>query len=139
MTGAGGGTRVRDSLSMYLRDRLASLSLLAAAVAAWAGVAFLFVTVSPRGDSAVQMTGALLLGAAVALTLAPLFWLIVFARRRRIAYRGAWTAAIRRGALCGLVVALVVILRGQGAFSIPIALFVVAMATFVELTLTLRR
>jgi hypothetical protein len=32
-----------------------------------------------------------------------------------------------------------VLLRGQGAFSLPLALFVVAMVLFVEVTLSIRR
>ena len=124
---------------MNLRDRLTNVALLAAATAAWGAVAALFVTRSPRGDSDALLTGALLLGAAVALTLAPLAWLAEFARKRNIAYRGDWWVAGRRGALAGLAVVLLVILRGQGAFNLPIALFVVAMAAFVELALSLRR
>jgi hypothetical protein len=124
---------------MNLRDRLTNLALLAAATGMWCAVALLFVTRSPRGDSDALLTGALLLGGAVALTLAPLAWLAAFARKRHIAYRGDWWVAGRRGALAGLAVVLLVLLRGQGAFNVPIALFVVAMAAFVELALSLRR
>jgi hypothetical protein len=124
---------------MNLRDRLTNVALLAAAASAWCAVAVLFVTRSPRGDSDALLAGALLLGAAVALTLAPLAWLAAFARKRNIAYRGDWWVAGRRGALAGLAVVLLVLLRGQGAFNVPIALFVVAMAAFVELALSLRR
>jgi len=61
---------------MYLRDRLANVTLIAAALAAWAAVALLFTTRSPfdaagQGDAPVQLAGALLLGLAVALTLWP--------------------------------------------------------------------
>ena len=48
--------------------------------------------------------GALLIGLAVGLTMVPLFWLAVFARHRRIAYRGDWTRAIRRGGWVAIVV-----------------------------------
>ncbi len=129
---------------MYLRDRLANVTLMVAALAAWAGVALLFTTHSPfdvsgQGDAPIEIAGALLLGLAVALSLGPLFWLMAFARRRRIAYRGDWVRAARRALIVGFVVALMVVIRAFGAFSLPLAAFVVAMALFVELSLTFRR
>ncbi|MDP8905273.1 MAG: hypothetical protein M3N29_08150 [Chloroflexota bacterium] len=124
---------------MNRADRLANAGLLAASGAAWVSVALVFVTLDPRGNAAVLLTGALLLGAAVALTLTPLLWLAGFARSRRIAYRGDWWRATRRGLLAGLVVALFVLLRAQGVLSVPMALFIVALAVLVELTLRLRR
>lgn len=128
---------------MYLRDRLANVTLIVAALAAWAAVALLFTTRSPldatgQGDAPVQLAGALVLGLAVALTLWPLFWLTAFARRRRIAHRGDWIRAARRGLIVGFVVVLLVVVRAFGAFSLPLAAFVVAMAVFVELSLTSR-
>lgn len=124
---------------MYRRDRLTSAALLAGAGAAWLAVAFFMLTYDPTGDPGVLLTGALLLGLAFALTAAPVFWLLGFARAKRIAYRGDWWRAGRRSALIGLVVAIFVILRGQQIFSVPLALFVVAMAVLVEFTLSLRR
>jgi hypothetical protein len=124
---------------MHLRDRVANLALLACATGVWGAVALHALTRSPRRDSDALLIGALLLGAAVALTLAPLAWLAAFARKRHIAYRGDWWVAGRRGALAGLAVALLVLLRGQGPFNVPIALFVVVMTIFVELALSLRR
>jgi amino acid transporter len=129
---------------MYLRDRLANVTLMVAALAAWAAVGLLFTTRSPydvagQGDAPVQIAGALLLGIAVALTLLPLFWLAAFSRRRRIAHRGDWIRASRRALLVGFVVVLLVVIRAFGAFSLPLAGFVVAMALFVELSLTFRR
>ncbi|MEA2621763.1 MAG: hypothetical protein QOH61_673 [Chloroflexota bacterium] len=124
---------------MYPRDRIANLGLILGAVAAWAAVAWLFTTRSPIGNSGVQLAGALLLGAALALTLCPIFWLIAFARRRRIAHRGDWLRAARRAVLCGLVVVLLLVLRAFDTLSLPIAAFVVAMAGLIELSLTLRR
>jgi amino acid transporter len=129
---------------MYLRDRLANVTLIVSALAAWAAVGLLFTTYSPfdaagHGDAPVQLAGALLLGLAVALTLWPLFWLTAFARRRRIAHRGDWIRAARRGLIAGFVVVLLVVIRAFGAFSLPLAAFVVAMAVFVELSLTIRR
>lgn len=124
---------------MFRRDRLANVALLVAAAIAWAAVGFVFVNFDPTGDAAVLLAGALLLGGAVALSLAPLLWLAGFARARRIAYRGDWWRAARRGALVGLVVAIFVVLRGQDLLSTPLALFVLAMAVFVEVTFWLRR
>lgn len=132
-------TRAVDSDPVYARDRVANLTLIVAAVGAWATVAWLFTTESPVGDSSVQMAGAMLLGTAVGATLWPLFWLVAFARRRRIAHRGDWLRAGRRALLCALVVALLIVLRALDAFSLPIAAFVIAMAGLVELSLTLRR
>jgi hypothetical protein len=96
-------------------------------------------SIDPRSDSSVVVAGAVLLGAAVALTIAPVLWIAGFARTRRIAYRGDWLRAGRRAALCGLVVTLLVILRAQGALSLPMALFVIAMPVLVEVTLSVRR
>jgi hypothetical protein len=79
------------------------------------------------------------MGIAVGLTTLPLFWLAAFARHRRIAYRGDWLRATRRGAWVGVVVALMVALRVEGAFSLPIAVFVVVLVVFLELTLTVER
>jgi len=120
-------------------DRLANVGLLAIALAAWAAVALILVTSDPRTDAAVLLAGALALGGAVVVTLAPLLWLVGFALQGRIAYRGDWWRAARRAALVGLVVAIFVVLRGEQALNLPLALFVVAMAVLVELTLSLRR
>ncbi|MDQ3870473.1 MAG: hypothetical protein M3301_02510 [Chloroflexota bacterium] len=124
---------------MYARDRMANLGLFALAVVAWVMTAFFIATRSPRGDVAVQLVGAVLLGFSVGVTTVPLFWLTVFAVHRRIAYRGDWMRAARRGAWLGVLVAFFVVLRGQDAFSLPIALFVVAMVAVVELTLSIER
>ncbi len=120
-------------------DRLINLTFLALAAGTWLAVAYLFTRIDPRGDASAVISGALLLGAAVALTLVPLIWLATFALHKRIAYRGDWWRAIRRAALVGLVVLLLVLLRGQDALSAPLAIFVVTMALLVEVTLSLRR
>lgn len=109
------------------------------AVIAWAVAAVFLTSRSPRGDTSVQLLGATLLGVAAALTAMPLLWLAVFGSNRRIAYRGDWLRASRRGAWVGLLVALFVVLRSQNAFSLPIAIFVVVMVAFVELTLSVER
>ena len=105
----------------------------------WVAVAYVFTTFDPRADATALLAGALLLGGAVALTLAPLLWVGAFARNRGIAYRGDWGRATRRAALTGLVVVLFVLLRAQDALSLPVAAFIVTMAVLVELTLSLRR
>jgi hypothetical protein len=128
-----------DSVPVYARDRIANLTLVAAAVGAWAAVAWLFTTRSPIGDSGVQMSGAILLGAAVGVSMWPLFWLVAFAARHRIAHRGDWIRAGRRALLVALVVTLFVVLQELKALDLPIAAFVVAIAVLVELSLTLRR
>ena len=120
-------------------DRLTNLGLFTVALAAWAAMAVILVTFDPRADAAALLAGALTLGAAVAGTLAPVLWLVGFALQGRIAYRGDWWRAARRAALVGLIVAIFVVLRGEQALNLPLALFVVAMAVLVELTLSLRR
>lgn len=124
---------------MHARDRATSLGLFAAALMAWVIVAGLLTTRSPVGDVGVQVFGALLIGIALALLTIPLFWLAVFGRHGRIAYRGDWTKAIRRGAGTGFVAALVVVLRSQDAFSWPLALFIVVMAAIIEIGLSADR
>ncbi len=120
-------------------DRLANVGLFVACLAAWAGVTVVLVGFDPRANAQVLLAGALLLGVAVTATIAPLLWLAGFARQGRIAYRGDWWRVTRRAALVGLIVAIFVVLRGEDALNLPLALFVVAMATLVELTLSLRR
>jgi hypothetical protein len=124
---------------MHPRDRVANLGVFAMAALSWAVTILFLANRSPRGDPGAQLLGAALLGLSFGLTSGPLFWLAGFGRRRRIAYRGDWLKAARRGAWVGLVVAFFVLLRAQEAFSLPIALFVVAMVAFVELTLSVRR
>ncbi|HEX5465488.1 MAG TPA: hypothetical protein VFW92_02315 [Candidatus Limnocylindrales bacterium] len=120
---------------MYARDRMASLGLFGLAAVVWASVALLLTTRFPEGLPT-QATGAVLLGLAFALTTVPLFWLAAFGRHRRIAYRGDWLKAARRGTWIGILVAAFVLLRSQGAFSPPIGLFMAAMVVFVEISLS---
>lgn len=124
---------------MNSRDRQVNAGLLVAAAVTWAALVYVLVTFSPVGNAAVLLAGALLMGMAVALTLVPLLWLAGFARNRSIAYRGDWWRAARRGLLAGFVVALFVLLRGQDELSLPLAVFILAMAALAEVTLTLRR
>jgi hypothetical protein len=117
---------------MEVRDRLANLAILAAAIATWALVWIVVTTRDPRLDPGAGFIGALVIGLASGLSTVPLFWLAVFARHRRIAYRGSWFRAIRRGGWVALVIALFIGLRLQEALQLPIALFIVTMVTVAE-------
>lgn len=124
---------------MEARDRLTNLALFAAASLTWILVGVVVTTRDPTVDTGAGYVGAVVIGLAVGLTAMPLFWLSVFARHRRIAYRGDWTRAIRRGAWVAVVVAVFVVLRLQGLFEPAIALFVVAMVVVAEATLSVER
>jgi hypothetical protein len=124
---------------MEARDRLLNLTVFAAAAVVWTLVALVVATRDPVVDRVAGYVGGLLIGLAVGLTAIPVFWLVVFGRHRRIAYRGDWFRASRRGAWVALVVALVVILRVQGIFQWPLVLFVVALVVVAEATLSVER
>ncbi|HEY4945086.1 MAG TPA: hypothetical protein VIH94_02955 [Candidatus Limnocylindrales bacterium] len=124
---------------MEARDRLANLGVFAAAAASWALVGLLVLTRDPRADPAAGIVGAALMGLASGLTTVPLFWLAAFGRHRRIAYRGDWFRAARRALWVGLIVGLFVALRLQAILSLPIAVFVVVLVVFAELTLSIER
>jgi hypothetical protein len=102
-------------------------------------VALVVTTRDPRIDSGAGYVGALLIGLALGLTMIPLFWLAIFGRHRRIAYRGDWMRAIRRGSWVAIVAALFVILRLQQVFQPPIALFILALVVVAEATLSVER
>ena len=121
---------------MEARDRLSNFAVLGAAVVVWVLVALIVTTRDPVAEPVAGFIGAALIGLAVALTLTPLFWLVVFARHRRIAYRGDWWRALRRGVWVGAVVAVFVIMRLNGIFQLPIGLFLVGLAIVAEVTLT---
>lgn len=124
---------------METRDRLANLAIFGAAALAWILVGLVVTTRDPRQDSVAGFVGAALIGVATGLTTVPLFWLAVFGRHNRIAYRGDWVRAVRRGAWVALVVALFVGLRLVEAFQLPIALFVLTMVFVAEATLSAER
>jgi len=124
---------------MEARDRLTNLAFFAAAGVVWILVALVVTTRDPKLDPAAGFVGAVLIGLAFGLTTIPLLWLAVFGRHRRIAYRGDWTLAIRRGAWIAVVVAILVILRVQGVLQPPIALFIVALVVLAEATLSVER
>jgi hypothetical protein len=121
------------------RDRLANLGILGAAAVVWTLVALIVTTRDPLADPLAGFIGAALIGLAVGLTVTPIAWLAVFARHRRIAFRGDWTRAARRGGWVALIVAIFVVLRLQGALELPIALFIVALAAVAEATLSAER
>jgi hypothetical protein len=124
---------------MEARDRLVNLGFFAAAGVVWILVALVVTTRDPRIDPGAGYVGALLIGLALGLTTVPLFWLTIFGRHRRIAYRGDWTRAIRRGSWVAVVAVLFVILRLQQVFQPPIALFILALVVVAEATLSVER
>jgi hypothetical protein len=117
-------------------QRRIAVLLLALAGVAWVVVLVTGMTVDPLSSSSAAFLGAAALGVATGLTAAPLFWLISFARHRRIAYRGDWLRAGRRGAWVGILVAIFVVMRANGILQPQIALFLVALALVAEVTLT---
>ncbi len=128
-----------DSLVMQVRDRLTNLGFFAAAVIFWILVGLVVTTRDPKADPGAGFVGASLIGLATGLTTIPLFWLSVFARHRRIAYRGDWLRAIRRGAWVTVVVAVLAVLRLQNVFQPQIALFILALVFVAEATLSIER
>ena len=128
-----------DSGPMEARDRRANLGLFAASAFAWIVVGWVVLTLDPRTDPANGFIGAGAMGIAIGLMTAPLFWLAAFSRQRRIAYRGDWSRALRRAAWVAVLVAVFVVLRVQGIFSLPVAAFVVAIVVVAETTLSNQR
>lgn len=128
-----------DSAAMEARDRLANLALLAASGVAWIVVAIILTTRDPYADPMAGYVGALAIGTAIGLLATPLWWLVVFARHRRIAYQGDWARAARRGAWVGLFAAVVVVLRLVDAFQLPIVLFLAAIFIVAEIALSAER
>jgi thiol:disulfide interchange protein len=124
---------------MEARDRLVNLGFFAAAGVVWVLVALVVTTRDPRIDPGAGYVGALLIGLALGLMAIPLFWLAIFGLHRRIAYRGDWTRAIRRGGWVAVVAALFVILRLQQVFQPPIALFILLMVVVAESILSVER
>jgi hypothetical protein len=124
---------------MEPRDRLINIATLLAALVAWIAVFIIVTTQDPRTSGQAAFTGAILIGAAVGLTTVPLLWLVVFSRHARIAYRGDWIRALRRGVWVAFVITLFVLLRLENAFSLPIALFVLVIVGVAEATLSVDR
>src|SRR3954447_14329072 len=124
---------------MEARDRLTNLAFFAAAGILWILVALIVTTRDPRVDPAAGSIGALLIGLALGLTTVPLFWLAIFGRHRRIAYRGDWTRAVRRGGWVAIVAAVFVILRLQQSFAPPLALFILGLVVLAGAVLSIQR
>lgn len=118
------------------RNRRIALTLFGIAGLAWLVVGAIAVGVNPLTDPGAGLIGAIALGFAAAVTAAPIFWLVGFARQRRIAYRGDWLRAVRRGAWVGVLVAIFVVMRLTDIFQLPIALFLLALALVAEVTIT---
>ncbi len=124
---------------METRDRRINLSLFAAAGTAWVAVGFIVLTLDPVLQPAAAYAGAVAMGVAMGLTMMPLLWLVPFGWQGRIAFRGSWVRAIRRGAWIGLFVMILVVLRVQALFQLPVALFIGAMVVAAEMTLSSER
>jgi hypothetical protein len=121
------------------KDRLGNWFFIAAAVVAWIAVAQIVTTTYPRENDTAGLIGAGIIGLACGLTMVPLFWLVPFARHRRIALLGDWSRAIRRGAWVTAVVALFVAARIESWLSLPLAVFVVVLVLMAEITLSMER
>lgn len=121
---------------MHARHRKITLALFGLALAGWVAVAVVALTVDPLASPNAGFVGAAALGFATGMTAAPLLWLVGFARQRRIAYRGDWVRAVRRGAWVGVLVAVFVVMRLNGIFQPQIGLFLVALALVAEVTLS---
>jgi NADH:ubiquinone oxidoreductase subunit 4 (subunit M) len=124
---------------MEARDRRVNLALFGIAALAWVAVGWIVMNLDPGADPTNGFTGAGVMGLAMGLTTAPLFWLVAFGRQRRIAYRGDWVRALRRGAWVAALFAVLVVMRLEGIFQPPIALFLVAIALVAEMTLSAQR
>ena len=124
---------------MESRDRLANLGLFAAAAVAWVLVGLVVTTRDPITDPTAGYVGAILMGLAIGITATPLCWLVVFGRHRRIAYRGDWLRAGRRGFWIGLVTTVFILLRLAGALQLPIVLFIIVIVLVAEATLSAER
>ncbi|MGD0861610.1 MAG: hypothetical protein ABSA21_02480 [Candidatus Limnocylindrales bacterium] len=124
---------------MELRDRTGNYFFVLLAIAAWAMVYVVVTTTYPRENPMNGLVGAGAIGAACGLTAVPLFWLAVFARHHRIAFRGDWSRAIRRGAWVAMIVAIMVALRLQEVLGLPIAVFIVALVVLAEIILSVER
>jgi len=126
-------------MAMQERDRFGNMMFIAMALVVWVVVVQVITTTYPRENPTTGLVGAGFIGLACGLTSVPVFWLVPFARHRRIALLGDWGRAIRRGAWVAAVVALFVALRVQAVLSLPIAVFVVVLVLLAEITLSMER
>lgn len=116
-----------------ITERTTTIILVAAAVAAWFVVAFVLTFVSPEDDAGAQLLGAIVFGAAVALTLWPLLWSATRARP------GSLATAARRSILAGAVVSVLVVLRAIDVVSSVVIIAVIVGAIVIEAAVSLRR
>lgn len=124
---------------MEIRDRTVNYFFVLLAVVAWAIVVEILTTTYPHANPTNALIGGGAIGFACGTTAVPLFWLAVFARHHRIAYRGDWSRAVRRGGWVALIVAFLVTVRVQDWLSLPIAAFVIALVVLAELMLSAER
>jgi len=120
-------------------DRRRALGLVGAAGLAWIIVLAVLSRLDPTADPVNAYAGELAIGAAVGLMVGWLGTILLFGRHRRIAYRGDWTRAARRGGWVAIVAAAFVILRLQQVFQLSIALFILALVVLAEVTLSVER
>ena len=122
------------------RHRLVVAALILAGVLVVAGLVA-FASVACPVETAAQpcptagrnlAIGVALAAVSVGALVTPFAFLGEFLARRRIAYRGAWPRAARRGIIAGLVVAVLAGLRLGGALSVPVTLFVLLVAGAAE-------
>ena len=73
-----------------------------------------------------------LAGLAALLLVTPFAFLAEYLVRRRIAYRGGWGRAARRGVVVAAVIAALAGLRLGGALTVPAGIFVLILAGLVE-------
>ena len=131
---------------MNRRDRLLVATLVIAALLFAAGLVLFANSACPtqlpsQPCPAADTNRVIAIGlaaGAVASLVAPFAFLGEFLLRRRIAYRGAWGRAARRGILAGIGVVILAGLRLGGALSGPGAIFVVLLAAAIE-WLSIRR
>ena len=74
----------------------------------------------------------ILAAGSAGLLVMPFAFLTEFLLRRRIAYRGAWGRAVRRGLLVTAAVCALAGLRLGGTLTVPVGIFVVLLAVLVE-------
>jgi hypothetical protein len=122
------------------RHRVTVMALILAAVLAFLLLVVFAASACPVDTASQPCPGAprnivLVIGlaaTAAVLAVTPFAFLGEVLARNRIVYRGAWSRAVRRGILAGLVVAALAGLRLAGVLSVPIAIFIVTLAGAAE-------
>lgn len=112
---------------------LAGILAVVVLVAVAGGVCPAETPTQPCPDAARNRVVVVILASmSAALLVTPFAFLGEVVARRRMVYRGAWGRAARRGALTGLVIAVLAGLRIGGALSVPAGIFVIILAGVVE-------